>query len=82
MCILNFQKFWLFPGALKITYPYGRSNFQIHIFAILIADSDSSQKSINANYSSFLEIQAGTQSKMPKTSENRVSSTYPFFASF
>ena len=74
-----FQKSWPFPGALKIPYPYGRSNFQIHIFAILIADSDSSKKSINGNYSSFLKIWAGTQSKTPKTSKKRVSWTYPIF---
>ena len=53
----------------KLTYPYGRSNFQIHFFAILIADSDSSQKSVYTNCSSFFKIQMKTLSKIPKTSK-------------
>ena len=62
--------FSTFPGTSKIPYPYGRSNFQIHFFAVLIADSDSSQKSVYTNWSSFLKILMGTLSKMPKTFKN------------
>ena len=53
----------------NLPYPYGRSIFKIHFFAILIADSDLSQKSVYTNYSPFLKIRAGTESKMQKTSQ-------------
>ena len=66
----------------NLPYPYGRSIFKIHFFAILIADSDLSQKSVYTNYFSFLKILMGTLSKMQKTINNRPCWTYPLFWRF
>ena len=66
----------------NLPYPYGRSIFKIHFFAILIADSDSSQKSVYTNYFSFLKILMGTLSKMQKTINNRPCWSYPLFWRF
>ena len=52
---------------LNHTLPYGRSNFQNDFFAILIADSDSWQKTAWRNYLSFPNILRGSWSNKPKT---------------
>ena len=55
---------------LQYVYPYGKSTFQIHFFAILISDSDSSWKSVYTNWSYFFKILTGTLSKIEKTVKN------------
>ena len=69
-------------GPQNLPYPYGRSNFQIHFFVLLITDSDCSQKSVYTNYFSFLKILMGTLSKRQKTINNRPCWTYPLFWRF
>ena len=62
-----YQIFKIFGSRLRgqrSRGPYGGSNFQNGNFIILIADSESLQKSMNANYKSFFDIFIGTQSKM------------------
>ena len=56
------------------TLPYRGSNFQSDFFAILIADSDSLQKTTWRKCLSFLQILLGTPSKLEKTVKNW---TYP-----
>ena len=53
----------------SITYPYGRSFFQIRNFSIPIAHLDSSQKSSYTNYFHFFKILTGTHPKSRKTME-------------
>ena len=53
----------------NIIFSYGRSTFLIHNFPILIADSDSSQKSSYTNYFHFSKILMGTRSKLQKNNE-------------
>ena len=51
----------------SMTYLYGRSKFEIENFEILIAYSDSSQKSTNTNCFYFFLINTGTCFKIEKT---------------
>ena len=57
---VHLQKNWPF----SVTYPYGRSIFEVDFLKILTADSDSSRKSICTNYSPFSKIFMGTSPKM------------------
>ena len=61
------------------TLPYRGSNFQSDFFAILIADSDSLQKTTRRKCLSILQIPLGTPSKLVKTVENL---TYPNLPSY
>ena len=52
---------------LNYTLPNGGSNFQSDFFAILIADSDSWQKTAWRKYLSFFNLLKGSWSNKPKT---------------
>ena len=60
------------------TLPYRGSNFQSDFFAILIADSDSLQKTTWRKCLSFLQILLGTPSKLGKTVKNWTYPNLPF----
>ena len=60
-----------------MTYPYGRSKFELENFLVMITYSDSSLKSTNTNYFYFFKIRPRTCSKMKKTVKTKGKSNLP-----